>query len=175
MSFILEAKKKSENKDQRASPTQSKWTTGRLTVTWTISLLIISSITWVTLNIFSGSKNTKIEPTETTPPDSQKNLPADLKLTVTNPNSNQITLANSNSLSSNSSKDFDDLKITSHIYTQDPSQRAIFIEDQVYRIGDRYKSAEIRAIDQDGFVLRVNHERYIEDVYIPLADNWSTR
>ena len=74
-----------------------------------------------------------------------------------------------------SDKDFDDLKITSHIYTQDPSQRAIFIEDQVYRIGDQYKSAEIRAIDQDGFVLRVNHERYIEDVYIPLANNWSTR
>ena len=175
MSFILEAKKKSENKDQRVSPMQSKWTTSRLTVTLTISLLIISSITWVTLNIFSASKNAKIETTESNPPDPQKNLPADLKLTVTNPNLNQITIANSNSHSSNSSKDFDDLKITSHIYTQDPSQRAIFIEDQVYRIGDRYKSAEIRAIDQDGFVLRVNHERYIEDVYIPLADNWSTR
>ena len=64
-------------------------------------------------------------------------------------------------------------KVTSHIYTQNPTDRSVFIEGIAYQIGDRYESIEIRDITEQGIRIRMNYSRPDStDLTISLVENW---
>ena len=64
-------------------------------------------------------------------------------------------------------------KVTSHIYTENPADRSIFIEGKAYEIGDRYGSIEIRDISEEGITIRViSSGPDSTDLTLSLVENW---
>ena len=64
-------------------------------------------------------------------------------------------------------------KVTSHIYTENPADRSIFIEGKAYEIGDRYESIEIRDISEEGITIRmINSGPDSKDLTLSLVENW---
>ena len=64
-------------------------------------------------------------------------------------------------------------KIKSHIYTENPADRSIFIEGKAYEIGDRYESIEIRDISEEGITIRmINSGPDSKDLTLSLVENW---
>ena len=64
-------------------------------------------------------------------------------------------------------------KVTSHIYTENPADRSVFIEGKAYEIGDRYGSIEIRDISEEGVTIRViSSGPNSTDLTISLVENW---
>ena len=64
-------------------------------------------------------------------------------------------------------------KVTSHIYTENPADRSIFIEGKAYEIGDRYESIEIRDISEEGITIRmINSVQIVPDLTLSLVENW---
>ena len=64
-------------------------------------------------------------------------------------------------------------KIKSHIYTENPADRSIFIEGKAYEIGDRYESIEIRDISEEGITIRmINSGPDSTDLTLSLVENW---
>ncbi len=64
-------------------------------------------------------------------------------------------------------------KVTSHIYTENPADRSVFIEGKAYEIGDRYGSIEIRDISEEGITIRViSSGPDSPDLTLSLVENW---
>ena len=64
-------------------------------------------------------------------------------------------------------------KVTSHIYTENPADRSVFIEGKAYEIGDRYESIEIRDISEEGITIRmINSGPDSTDLTLSLVENW---
>ena len=64
-------------------------------------------------------------------------------------------------------------KVTSHIYTENPADRLVFIEGKAYEIGDRYESIEIRDISEAGITIRmINSGPDSTDLTLSLVENW---
>ena len=64
-------------------------------------------------------------------------------------------------------------KVTSHIYTENPADRSVFIEGKAYEIGDRYGSIEIRDISEEGITIRViSSGPDTTDLTLSLVENW---
>ena len=64
-------------------------------------------------------------------------------------------------------------KVTSHIYTENPAERSVFIEGKAYEIGDRYGSIEIRDISEEGITIRViSSGPDTTDLTLSLVENW---
>ena len=67
-------------------------------------------------------------------------------------------------------------KVTSHIYTENPADRSVFIEGKAYEIGDRYESIEIRDISEEGITIRmINSGPDSTDLTLSLVENWLQR
>ena len=192
MSFILKAQNKSKGTEQAPSALNLILTDYRYAGISAAALLIFIAISWITFNDFGRT----LEPErESTPHIAQNNLKmpetslSRQKIDEKNVNQQRLTKTQAvtslnemvfepptlNSLESANSDDLSGVKITSHIYTEDPTKRAIFINDKIYRIGDKYRSAEIRDITPTGFVFRVNQDQNSEDLHINLSDKWALR
>ena len=192
MSFILKAQNKSKGTEQAPSALNLILTDYRYAGTSAAALLIFIAISWVAFDDFWRTQEPERESTPDIAQNPSKNPETSLSrkkiddkkinqehLTktqaVTSLNETVFYPPTFNSLGSSNSNNLSGLRITSHIYTEDPTQRAIFINDKIYRIGDKYRSAEIRDITQTGFVFRVNQNQKSEDLHINLSDKWALR
>ena len=192
MSFILKAQNKSTGKEQIPSTLNLKLIDYRNVGIGAACLVLFITVSWVAFSIFERSlapEKASIRDIEQNnlkdPETSLSSQEVDEKKvnakqltktqTTTNLNATPIESSRINSLRSINKDNLIEVSITSHIYTEDPTKRAIFINDQVYRIGDKYRSAEIRDITPTGFVFRVNQNQKSEDLHIQLSDKWSVR
>ena len=192
MSFILKAQNKSTGKEQIPSTVNLKLIDYRNVGIGAACLVLFIAASWVAFSNFERSlapekasirdiEQNNLKDPETSlsgqEVDEKKVNAKQLTKTQTTKNLNAIPIASSriNSLRSINKDNLIEVSITSHIYTEDPTKRAIFINDQVYRIGDKYRSAEIRDITPTGFVFRVNQNQKSEDLHIQLSDKWSVR
>ena len=192
MSFILKAQNKSEGTEQAPSALNLILTDYRYAGISAAALLIFIAISWVAFDDFGRTQEPERESTPNIAQNHSKNSETSLSrkkiddkkvnqqhLTksqaVTSSNETVFDSPKFNSLGSSNNNSLSGLRITSHIYTEDPTQRAIFINDKIYRIGDKYRSAEIRDITQTGFVFRVNRNQKSEDLHINLSDKWALR
>jgi len=192
MSFILKAQNKLEGPEQTPPRQDFNLKDYRYIIIGSASLLIIISISLAVFSNIRGSseaqsesgssfKQSILEESNTTVSASK---PGEKKINEKILTSEQIEASSNEAaieasiLASSSpanNKDLNEINITSHIYTEDPKQRAIFINDQIYRIGDKYRSAEVRDITPTGFVFRINQNQKSEDLHISLSDKWSFR
>lgn len=192
MSFILKAQNKSTGKEQIPSTLNLKLIDYRNVGIGAACLVLFIAASWVAFSNFERSlapekasirdiEQNNLKDPETSlsgqEVDEKKVNAKQLTKTQTTKNLNAIPIESSriNSLRSINKDNLIEVSITSHIYTEDPTKRAIFINDQVYRIGDKYRSAEIRDITPTGFVFRVNQNQKSEDLHIQLSDKWSVR
>ena len=192
MSFILKAQNKSTGKEQIPSTLNLKLIDYRNVGIGAACLVLFIAASWVAFSNFERSlapEKASIRDIEQNnlkdPETSLSSQEVDEKKvnakqltktqTTTNLNATPIESSRINSLRSINKDNLAEVSITSHIYTEDPTKRAIFINDQVYRIGDKYRSAEIRDITPTGFVFRVNQNQKSEDLHIQLSDKWSLR
>ena len=192
MSFILKAQNKSTGKEQIPSTLNLKLIDYRNVGIGAACLVLFIAASWVAFSNFERSlapEKASIRDIEQNnlkdPETSLSGQEVDEKKvnakqltktqTTTTLNATPIESSRINSLSSINNDNLSEVSITSHIYTEDPTKRAIFINDQVYRIGDKYRSAEIRDITPTGFVFRVNQNQKSEDLHIQLSDKWSVR
>ena len=192
MSFILKAQNKSEGTEQAPSALNLILTYCRYAGISAAALLIFIAISWVAFDDFGRTLEPERESTPHIAQNHSKNPETSLsrqKIDEKNVNQQRLTKTQAvtslnemvfepptlNSLESANSDDLTGVKITSHIYTEDPTKRAIFINDKIYRIGDKYRSAEIRDITPAGFVFRVNQDQNSEDLHINLSDKWALR
>ena len=192
MSFILKAQNKSTGKEQIPSTLNLKLIDYRNVGIGAACLVLFIAASWVAFSNFERSlapEKASIRDIEQNnlkdPETSLSSQEVDEKKvnakqltktqTTTNLNATPIESSRINSLRSINKDNLIEVSITSHIYTEDPTKRAIFINDQVYRIGDKYRSAEIRDITPTGFVFRVNQNQKSEDLHIQLSDKWSVR
>ena len=192
MSFILKAQNKSTGKEQIPSTLNLKLIDYRNVGIGAACLVLFIAASWVAFSNFERSlapekasirdiEQNNLKDPETSlsgqEVDEKKVNAKQLTKTQTTKNLNAIPIESSriNSLRSINKDNLTEVSITSHIYTEDPTKRAIFINDQVYRIGDKYRSAEIRDITPTGFVFRVNQNQKSEDLHIQLSDKWSVR
>ena len=192
MSFILKAQNKSTGKEQIPSTPNLKLIDYRNVGIGAACLVLFITVSWVAFSNFERvlapekasirdieQNNLKDPETSLSSQvvDEKKVNAKQLTKTQTTKNLNAIPIESSriNSLRSINKDNLTEVSITSHIYTEDPTKRAIFINDQVYRIGDKYRSAEIRDFTPSGFVFRVNQNQKSEDLHIQLSDKWSVR
>ena len=190
MSFILKAQNKSEGPEQASPRRGLNLTDYRYLIMGSVCLLMIISISLATFSDFRGSSGAQRNPTssfeqsmlEESNATTSDSKPAEKKLNEailtnkqkeTSPKKAAIEVSNLASSSSANDKNLNEINITSHIYTEDPTQRAIFINDKIYRIGDKYQSAEIRDITPTGLVFRINQNQKSEDLHISLSEKWS--
>ena len=192
MSFILKAQNKSTGKEQIPSTLNLKLIDYRNVGVGAACLALFITVSWVAFSNFERV----LEPETASSWDIVQNNLKDPETSLSgqevdekNANMKQLTKTQTtttlnaipiesskiNSLPSINNDNLSEVSITSHIYTEDPTKRAIFINDQVYRIGDKYRSAEIRDITPTGFVFRVNKNQKSEDLHIRLSDKWSLR
>jgi len=192
MSFILKAQNKSKVTEQAPPALNLILTDYRYAGISAAGLLIFIAISWVAFDDFGRTLEPGRESTPHIAQNHSKNPETSLsrqKIDEKNVNQQRLTKTQAvtslnemvfepptlNSLESANSDDLSGVKITSHIYTEDPTKRAIFINDKIYRIGDKYRSAEIRDITPTGFVFRVNQDQNSEDLHINLSDKWALR
>ena len=66
-------------------------------------------------------------------------------------------------------------QFTGHVYSENPAQRAVFINDQILRVGEIYKGLEILEITENGAVVRKTDvgAAHHQDLSINLVDDWS--
>lgn len=192
MSFILKAQNKSEGAEQTPPKQGLNLTDYRYLIMGSVCLLMIISISLAIFSDFrestdaqrnhaSNFEQSMLEESNATvsgsKPPGKKLNEAILtnKQKETSPKKAAIEVSNLVSSSSANDKNLNEINITSHIYTEDPTQRAIFINDQIYRIGDKYQLAEIRDITPTGLVFRINQNQKSEDLHISLSDKWSLK
>ena len=191
MSFILKAQNKSERPELSPPQQGLNLTDYRYLIMGSVCLLMIISISLAIFSDFRGSTDAQRNPAsnfESMLEESNATVsgskPAEKKINKailtnkqkeTSPKKAAIEVSNLASSSSANDKNLNEINITSHIYTEDPTQRAIFINDQIYRIGDKYQLAEIRDITPTGLVFRINQNQKSEDLHISLSDKWSLK
>jgi hypothetical protein len=173
MTFILKAKNKSQG--IKHEPSSSGIKNQRILATaFFVCLLALSS----GLLIFNESKITQAsqpqDPVEKTQEITKSNISK--KSTAFNPKfeNAQAELDRSSTIDGNETFLSDIArKVTSHIYTENPADRSIFIEGKAYEIGDRYESIEIRDISEEGITIRmINSGPDSKDLTLSLVENW---
>lgn len=185
MSFITQAQSKSEGTDQAPPRSYLKLADYRHIMIGSSGLLLVISISWATFNYFEQSATLKKSTTSVSNSANASGIHKEIDENKKNEKKliNKQIKASSNEVISEPSysslpvnyEGLNDLNITSHIYTEDPTQRAIFINNQIYRIGDEYRKAEIRDITSTGVVLRVTRNQSSNDLLISLTEKWSLR
>jgi len=192
MSFILKAQNKSEGAEQIPPKQGLNLTDYRYLIMGSVCLLMIISISLAIFSDFRESTDAQRNPASSFKQSILEESNAALsaskqgekkinekiltnKQKETSPKKAAIEVSNLASSSSANDKNLNEINITSHIYTEDPTQRAIFINDQIYRIGDKYQLAEIRDITPTGLVFRINQNQKSEDLHISLSDKWSLK
>ena len=162
MTFILKAQNKSRGIKPQSSPMRIK-----IRHVLVVSILFCSFALIAGLLIFNEFKNTPTgeqktvitKPLKTSEPDKSKNPTKSNKLSTID--RNKIFLSNLTQ------------KVTSHIYTQNPTGRSIFIEGIAYHIGDHYGSIEIRDITEQGITIRITESGSgSTDLTLSLVENW---
>ena len=173
MTFILKAKNKSQGIKHESSSSGIK--NQRIFATaFFVCLLALSA----GLLIFNESKITQAsqpqDPVEKTQEITKSNISK--KSTAFNPKfeNAQAELDRSSTIDGNETFLSDIArKVTSHIYTENPADRSIFIEGKAYEIGDRYESIEIRDISEEGITIRmINSGPDSKDLTLSLVENW---
>ena len=153
MTFILKAQNKSQGIKSQSSSIGIK-----IRHVLVVSIFFCSFALTAGLLIFNESKITPTgeqktvmtKPHKTSEPDISKNsTDFNLALRSLQAESNKLSTIDRNKVF------LSDLtqKVTSHIYTQNPTGRSVYIEGIAYHIGDRYESIEIRDITEQGLSL----------------------
>ena len=162
MTFILKAQNKSQGIKSQPSSIGIK-----IRHVLVVSILFCSFALTAGLLIFNEFKNTPTgeqktvitRPHKTSEPDISKKPTKSNKLSTID--RNKIFLSNLTQ------------KVTSHIYTQNPTGRSVFIEGIAYQIGDRYESIEIRDITEQGITIRMtNSGPESTDLTLSLVEDW---
>ena len=173
MTFILRAQNKSQGVNPERSSARVK--TRHILIG---AILLCSFALTAGLLIFNESQITPADqqktvirnPKKTTKPDISKNS-TEFNLALRNIQAESDTLSSidrNEVFLSNLTQ-----KVTSHIYTQNPTDRSVFIEGIAYQIGDRYKSIEIRDITEQGITIRMpNSGPESTDLTLSLVEDW---
>ncbi|MFL2526902.1 MAG: general secretion pathway protein GspB [Candidatus Azotimanducaceae bacterium] len=173
MTFILRAQNKSQGVNLESSSARIK--TRHIFIG---AILVCSFALTAGLLIFNESQITPADqqktvienPQKTTKPDISKNSTEfNLELRNIQAESNRLSSVDQNEVL------LSDLtqKVTSHIYTQNPTDRSVFIEGIAYQIGDRYESIEIRDITEQGITIRMTKSGpESTDLTLSLVENW---
>ena len=165
MTFILRA----QNKSQGIKP-QSSSIRIKIRHVLVVGILFCSFALTAGLLIFNEFKNTPTgeqktvitKPHKTSEPDISKKSTKSNKLSTID--RNKLFLSNLTQ------------KVTSHIYTQNPTGRSVFIEGIAYHIGDHYESIEIRDITEQGITVRITEPGSgSTDLTLSLVENWSEK
>ena len=174
MTFILRAQNKSQGIKPESSSVRIK-----------TSQILIGAILFCSFTLAAGFLI--FNESEITPTSQQKNVIGNPqktnKLAISKKSSTDFNLelrniqAESNGLSTIDRNEvfLSNLtqKVTSHIYTQNPTDRSVFIEGIAYRIGDRYESIEVLDITEQGIRIRVtNSGPDSTDLTLSLVENW---
>ena len=173
MTFILKAQNKSQGIKSQSSSIGIK-----IRHVLVVSILFCSFALTAGLLIFNEFKNTPTgeqktvitKPHKTSEPDISKNSTEfNFELRNIRAESDRLSTIDRNEVFlSNLSQ-----KITSHIFTQNPTGRSVFIEGIAYQIGDRYESIEIRDISEQGITIRMtNSGPESTDLTLSLVKNW---
>ena len=173
MTFILRAQNKSQGVNLESSSARIK--TRHIFIG---AILVCSFALTAGLLIFNESQITSADqqktvienPQKTTKPDISKNSTEfNLELRNIQAESDRLSSIDQNEVL------LSDLtqKVTSHIYTQNPTDRSVFIEGIAYQIGDRYESIEIRDITEQGITIRMTKSGpESTDLTLSLVENW---
>jgi len=173
MTFILRAQNKSQGVNPESSSTRIK--TRHILIG---AILFCSFALTAGLLIFNESKITPADQQKTVIRNQKKTTKPDILKNSTEFNLEfQNIQAESNRLSSIDRNEvfLSNLtqKVTSHIYTQNPTGRSVFIEGIAYQIGDRYESIEIRDITEQGITIRMtNSGPESTDLTLSLVEDW---